>query len=297
MTYEDFLVEEMAKRPELLVLTAENRAVIRGLPERAPERFVDFGIAEMTMVGAAAGMALRGRVPVAHALATFLVMRAYEFVRTDVGIPSLPVKLSGFVPGFLSVANGPTHQAIEDIALMRGIPGMHVFCPANREELLAGMRHVLDNGAPTYIRYTDGPATYEVPEFEYGKAATLREGRDVALLTYGFLTQHVLNAAEELAKEGIEARVVNMRTLEPVDTGAIVAAARECKAVFTIEDHFQRGGLYTIVAETLVERQQTARVVPFALDRKWFVPALLDDVLEHEGFSGPKLAARVRRAI
>ena len=131
-----------------MVVTAENRAAIRNLPAVLGERFIDVGIAEQTMIGMAAGLALRGRMPVVHALAAFLTMRAFEFIRTDVGIGRLPVKLVGGVPGFLSDANGPTHQAIEDIALMRGIPGMKVFCPADEADLIAALPALLADPAP-----------------------------------------------------------------------------------------------------------------------------------------------------
>src|SRR5436305_13855158 len=127
MTYEELLEEIAAEDERLVVMTAENRAAIRNLPSKLGNRFIDVGICEQTMVGAAAGLALRGRTPVAHALATFITLRAFEFIRSDVGIGNLPVKLVGGVPGFLSDANGPTHQAVEDIALMRGIPNMQVF--------------------------------------------------------------------------------------------------------------------------------------------------------------------------
>src|ERR1041385_3725759 len=134
-TYEEVLLESALRDERVVVMTAENRAAIRNLPSKLGDRFIDVGIAEQTMIGAAAGLALRGRIPICHALATFLVLRAFEFIRTDVGIARLPVKLVGGVPGFLSDGNGPTHQAIEDVALMRGIPNMQVVCPADREEL------------------------------------------------------------------------------------------------------------------------------------------------------------------
>ncbi|HTY58983.1 MAG TPA: transketolase, partial [Bacteroidota bacterium] len=134
-TYEQVIREAAARDENIVVMTAENRVAIRNLPNELGLRFIDLGIAEQTMVGAAAGLALRGRKPVVHALATFLTMRAFEFIRTDVGIGNLPVKLVGGVPGFLSDGNGPTHQAIEDVAIMRGIPGMQVFCPADEEDL------------------------------------------------------------------------------------------------------------------------------------------------------------------
>ncbi|HYN40485.1 MAG TPA: transketolase, partial [Thermoanaerobaculia bacterium] len=152
-TYESVLRDSALADERVVVLTAENRAAIRGLPASLGERFVDFGICEQTMVGAAAGLALRGRIPVAHALATFLTMRPFEFIRTDVGIPGLPVKLVGYVPGVLSEANGPTHQALEDVSLMRGIPGMKVFSPGDLPDLLLGLPAVIADPSPWYVRF------------------------------------------------------------------------------------------------------------------------------------------------
>src|SRR5215475_6827937 len=134
--YEALLLDLARADERIVVMTAENRAPIRSVPSQLGDRFVDTGITEQTMIGMAAGLALRGRIPVVHALASFLTMRAFEFIRTDAGIPNLPVKLSSFIPGFLSDANGPTHQAIEDIALMRGIPNMTVFAPADEQDLV-----------------------------------------------------------------------------------------------------------------------------------------------------------------
>src|ERR1700748_1338345 len=136
MTYEELLIATALADERIGVMTAENRALVRKAPAALGARFIDTGITEQTMVGMAAGLALRGRIPVIHALAPFLTMRAFEFVRTDVGIANLPVKLSGFIPGFLSDGNGPTHQAIEDISLMRGIPNMTVFAPADEDDLV-----------------------------------------------------------------------------------------------------------------------------------------------------------------
>src|ERR1700742_4346513 len=134
MNYEQLLIQTALEDERMIVMTAENRALVRNAPAAIKGRFIDTGITEQTMIGAAAGLALRGRVPVVHALATFLTLRAYEFIRTDVGIAHLPVKLSGFIPVFLSDGNGPTHQAIEDVSLMRGIPGMQAFCPADEQD-------------------------------------------------------------------------------------------------------------------------------------------------------------------
>jgi transketolase len=297
-TYQDALLAAAAADPRVVVMTAENRAAIRQVPEKLGGRFIDVGICEQTMIGAAAGLALRGRVPVVHALATFLTMRAFEFIRSDVGIGRLPVKLVGGVPGFLSDGNGPTHQAIEDVALMRGIPGMEIICPTDEEELAAALPAILQSPRPAYIRYVGGAARVPHPApYQLGKAELLAEGDDVALLSYGLLVGEVARAAEVLAADGIRARVLNLRTLAPLDSEAVLRAVRETPLVVTVEDHFLTGGLYTIVAELTLKHRLAPRTLPLALDQRWFRPALLPDVLEREGFTAARIAARVRRAL
>ena len=292
-TYEETLYELALADERVVVLTAENRAAIRGLPEKLGARFIDVGIAEQTMVGAAAGLALAGRIPVCHSLATFLTLRAFEFVRTDVGIARLPVKLVGGVPGFLSDGNGPTHQALEDISLMRGIPNMQVFCPADQAELVGMLPAILKSPDPAYVRYNASKPVVEHAPFSIGQAEIFGTGTDVALLTFGFLLEHVKRAAELLEARGVGVRLVNLRSLKPIDERAVVRAARDARLLVTIEDHFRTGGLYSIVAETLLAQRLTAKTLPIALEERWFRPATLPRVLEHEGFTGEKLAARV----
>lgn len=291
LAYAEALIALAEAREDIIVMTAENRAALRGVPARLGDRFVDVGICEQTLVGAAAGLALRGRRPVIHALATFLTMRAFEFIRTDVGLPHLPVTLVGYVPGFLSEANGPTHQAVEDISLMRSIPGMRVVCPADEWELVACLPVILETASPCYIRFHDGAVRvkHQTP-YVLGKAETIRDGRDVTLLSYGLLVGKVCLAADLLAARGFSVRVLNMRSLEPVDEDAIVAAATETSVLVTVEDHNLRGGLFTIVAEVLLHRSLGARVFPMALSGIGFVPALLDDVLAYEGFTPHQIA-------
>ena len=151
-TYEEAIKDLVHSDGRFIIMTAENRAAIRNLPEWIGERFIDVGICEQTMIGAAAGLALRGRIPVVHALATFLTLRAFEFIRTDVGIPGLPVKLVGSFSGFISEANGPTHQALEDIALMRGIPNINLWCPVDEQDMLIGLKTILTDPVPYYFR-------------------------------------------------------------------------------------------------------------------------------------------------
>ena len=297
MTYEQRLLEIAANNPDLVVMTAENRAAIRTLPLTLGPRFIDVGIAEQTLVGSAAGLALRGRVPIAHALASFLTMRAFEFIRTDVGIAQLPVKLVGAFAGFLSEANGPTHQALEDVALMRGIPGVNVSCPADEEEMLDAVSSMVDDRAPWYMRYNPRPPAWRHrTPFVPGAAEIVTEGTDVALLTYGCVARECYHAAERLADGGIDVRLVNMRTLKPVDEAAILAAARETSLVVTVEDHFSVGGLASIVAEVAAANHVAVRLYSIALAGRWFKPALYADVLECEGFSPEQIASRVSAA-
>ncbi len=293
MTYEDLLTQTALADERFIVMTAENRALVRNLPAKLGGRFIDTGITEQTMIGAAAGLALRGRIPVVHALASFLTMRAFEFVRTDAGIPNLPIKMSSFVPGFLSDGNGPTHQAIEDIALMRGIPNMTVFAPADEQDLTMMLPQIWAHPNPSYVRINTRKTDFQHEPFELGKAEVISKGEDVTILTYGLLFEQALIAAEILKNEGLSVGLVNMRSLKPIDEQAIIQATQGSALTVTIEDHFVTGGLYSIVAEVLLKHQLTAKVVPLALHEKWFKPALLPAVLEHEGFTGKQMAEKI----
>ena len=294
MTYEQLLTKTALADDRFVVMTAENRALVRNIPAALGNRFVDTGITEQTMIGAAAGLALRGRTPVVHALAAFLTMRAFEFVRTDLGIPNLPVKMSSFVPGFLSDGNGATHQAIEDIALMRGIPNMTVFAPADEQDLVTMLPQIWASPNPAYVRINTRPPQYNhAATFEIGKAEVISEGADVTILTYGMLFEQALIAVDILKNQGLSVGLVNMRTLKPVDEAVILRVAATSRLVVTVEDHFLTGGLYSIIAEVLLKNRTTANVLPLALMEKWFKPALLNAVLQHEGFTGKQIAERI----
>jgi transketolase len=293
MSYEELLTELSLADERFVVMTAENRALIRNLPQLLGKRFIDTGITEQTMIGAAAGLALRDRIPVVHALASFLSMRAFEFIRTDAGIPSSPIKLSAFIPGLLSDANGPTHQAIEDISIMRGIPNMTVFAPADEDDMVKMMPAIWASPKPAYTRINTRKTSYVHEPFKLGRAEVIEKGTDVTILTYGLLFEQALIATEILKSEGLSVGLVNMRSLKPVDERAILDAVAHSGLIVTLEDHFLTGGLYTIVAEVLLKHQKTAKVLPFALNEKWFKPALLPAVIEHEGFSGKQVAETI----
>ncbi len=298
MNYEELLQQLVKEDERIIVMTAENRAAIRNLPDLIKERFIDVGIAEQTMIGMAAGLALRGNIPVVHALAAFLTMRAFEFIRTDIGIGNLPVKLVGAVPGFLSDGNGPTHQAIEDISLMRGIPPVNIFCPADEEDMLIGLKEVILHPSPFYIRYNNlKPAVEHNRNFKIGKAEVINEGRDVVILTYGALLKQAVEAADILRSEGKSVGVVNLRTLKPIDEELLKRICLSDVLLITLEDHFLTGGLYSILSEILVKEKLRCNVLPIALENKWFKPALLPDVLEYEGFTPEKIAGRINREL
>ena len=296
MNYEQLLIQTALADERIIVMTAENRALVRNAPAALKGRFIDTGITEQTMVGMAAGLALRGRIPIVHALAPFLTMRAYEFIRTDVGIAHLPVKLSGYIPGFLSDGNGPTHQAIEDVAIMRGIPGMEVYAPADEADLVGMLPAIWTSPAPAYVRINHKPGNYTHAPYLPGKAEIVAGGKDVTLLVYGFLFENAFKARTLLEKEGLSVGLINMRCLKPVDEAAIVEAAAGSDRLVTIEDHFQTGGLYSIVAEVLLKHRITADVTSLSLGENWFRPGLLGQVLETAGFTPERLAQRIKQA-
>jgi transketolase len=294
LNYEKVLLDTARRDPRLYVMTAEKR---RQVSYRGPvlgDRFIDTGITEQTLVGMAAGLALRGKRPVIHGLAAFLTMRAFEFIRTDVGIAQLPVKLVGFVPGVLSDANGPTHQALEDIALMRGIPGMQVFSPADADDLVAGLPQVLSSDQPTYIRWTNLPAVHRHDHFALGQAECLELGTDVHILSHGALYGQAYAAYGLLKRAGLHAGITNLRTVEPLDEAHVLECAARSRLLVTVEDHFQRGGLPSILGELFLrEGVSPRRILNFGF-RTWFRPGTLPAVLENEGLTGPQIAARIQ---
>jgi transketolase len=298
MNYEQLLIETALTDERLVIMTAENRALIRNIPNHPvlAGRFIDTGITEQTMIGMAAGLAARGRIPIVHALAAFLTMRAFEFIRTDVGIANLPVKLSGFIPGFLSDGNGPTHQAIEDVSIMRCIPSMQVFAPADEEDMLIMLKEIWYSNHPSYTRVNLNKAVIQHDKkFTIGKAEVISEGTSITFLVYGMLFNNVYQAKKIIETQGISVGLVNMRSLKPVDEEVIIKVARQSELVVVVEDHFKIGGLYSIVAEVLLKNQLTANVQSHSLNENWFRPGRLSEVLEYEGFTPEKIANNTLR--
>jgi len=227
-----------------------------GIGTQFPHRHINVGIAEQNMIGVAAGLATTGKIPFTGTYAVFLTGRAWDQVRQALAYTRLNVKLVGLHSGISVGEDGATHQATEDIALMRALPGVTVLSPCDPEETKQAVTLARDTDGPVYMRLFRPPARPIVPEgyrLALGKAPVLREGSDVTLAACGRMVALALDAAEELAGRGVQARVLNMVSIKPIDREAVVAAARETGGIVSIEDHTVVGGLGSAVAEVLAE--------------------------------------------
>lgn len=222
-----------------------------------PDRFFDCGIAEQNLISVAAGMAACGKIPFASSFAMFAAGRAFEQVRNAVGYPHLNVKVCATHAGVSVGEDGATHQCLEDLALMRTIPGMVVMNPSDAVQARAAVFAAAEYNGPVYIRFgrLAAPVIYdqETYKFEIGKAEILSRGKDVTLISTGMLLENTLKAAEELGKQGVSAGVIDMHTIKPIDKTALVEAAKESGAIVTVEEHNIIGGLGSAVAEALCE--------------------------------------------
>lgn len=259
-SYGEALVELGREHEDLVVLDADLAAATQTGKFKAvfPERHIDCGIAECNMIGIAAGIAATGKVPFASTFAMFAAGRAFEQVRNSVGYPHLNVKIGATHAGISVGEDGATHQCNEDIALMRTISGMTVINPSDDVEAKAAVRAAYEMDGPVYMRFgrLAVPVINDNPEykFEVGKGVTLREGADVAIVATGLCVNSALEAAELLKADGVEARVINIHTIKPIDAELIEKAAKECGRIVTVEEHSVIGGLGSAVCEVLCER-------------------------------------------
>jgi transketolase len=256
------LAELGAEREDIVALDADlaHATMSCTFGEKYPERFFNCGIAEQNMVGIAAGLAISGFTPVACTFAMFGAGRAFEQVRNSVCYPGLNVKLVLSHSGLSVGEDGGSHQAIEDISLMRSIPGMTVLVPCDANEARRALRAAVAFKGPVYIRAARLPApvfTADDMPFEIGKAITLREGDDLGILATGLMVYQALLAAEELEKAGIRATVINVHSIKPIDRQAIIDVARKTGRLITVEEHSVIGGLGSAVAEVLADECPT----------------------------------------
>ena len=262
-SYGNALAQLGTEHEDVVVLDADLAAATKtGVFKKAhPERFIDCGIAESNMMGVAAGLAAAGKVPFASSFAMFAAGRAFEQVRNSIGYPHLNVKIGATHAGISVGEDGATHQCNEDIALMRTIPGMVVINPSDDVEAQAAVRAAYEHEGPVYLRFgrLAVPVINDKPDykFELGKGVVLREGKDVTVISTGLPVNNCLEAAEKLAADGIDAKVINIHTIKPLDEELIVSAAKETGKVVTVEEHSVIGGLGSAVCEVLSEKAPT----------------------------------------
>lgn len=262
-SYGNALVELGKAHENVVVLDADLAGATKTsiFMKEFPERHIDCGIAESNMMGIAAGLSTCGKVPFASSFAMFAAGRAFEQVRNSIGYPHLNVKIGASHAGISVGEDGATHQCNEDIALMRTIPGMVVINPADDVEARAAVKAAYEHVGPVYMRFGrlaipvfNDEKTYK---FELGKGITLREGKDVTIIATGLCVGESLQAAELLAKEGIDAEVINIHTIKPLDEELVVASAKKTGKVVTVEEHSIIGGLGSAVCDVLSEKAPT----------------------------------------
>ncbi len=270
------LLELGAENPDVVVLSADLTESVRAhwFKEKYPARFISHGVAEQDMISAAAGFALSGKIPFACTFGAFASGRAWDQVRVSVAYMNLNVNIAGSHGGISVGEDGATHQALEEIALMRIIPNMTVVVPADSKEAYLATKQAVGIQGPVYLRLGRAkvPFLAAKQDFVIGKALTLTEGDDIAIIACGHLVHDALTAAEKLRAKKIKARVINLHTPKPIDRETIIKAAKETGAVLTIEEHTIAGGMGSAVAEVLVENYP--------------VPMKLMGVIDEFGLSG-----------
>jgi transketolase len=300
--YGEALLELGAKRSEVVVLDSDlyksTRTVL--FRDAFPERFLDIGISEADMVSTAAGMAATGLIPYCNSFSMFITGICYMPIRIQIAYPSLPVMLIGSSAGLTQGPDGASHQSLEDLSIMRGLPNMVVVSPADDMETRQATWAIADWPGPVYMRL----GRYPVPrvmgkgyQFEIGKAATLREGGDIAIFATGHMVWKALDAAEALAKNRVEAKVVNVSTIKPLDEEAVRAAASEATLLVSVEEHSIIGGLGSALAEVLAESAGTPPLLRLGVRDEFGESGLADELLEKHRLTAALIAEDVLRAL
>jgi transketolase len=251
---------ELATEDKRIVLIVGDLGfgVVTRFMKELPDQFVNAGVAEQNMTGMAAGMALSGKIVFTYSIANFPVLRCLEQIRNDIGYHNANVRIVPVGGGMAYGSLGPSHHATEDIAIMRALPNMLVVAPGDTVETRLAVKALIDYQGPAYLRLgrAGEPQVHEsTPDFQFGKAIKVREGRDVTLISTGGQLFDSVRAAESLSEQGISARVLSMHTVKPLDQEAVISAALETQAIFTVEEHSIIGGLGGAVAEVLMESQ------------------------------------------
>ena len=295
---------ELGEKYDFLVLDADLAAATKTgmFKKKFPERFFDCGIAEGNMMSVAAGIAATGKTVFASSFAMFAAGRAFEQVRNSIGYPHLNVKIGATHAGITVGEDGATHQCNEDMALMRTIPGMTVICPADATEAYAAVEAAITTNGPMYMRF----GRFAVPDltaelfpdykFEIGKGVVYREGSDVTIVATGYMVHLALEAADILKEEGIDAGVINIHTVKPIDKDVIVAAAKRSGAIVTAEEHNIIGGLGSAVSEVVCEACPVP-VLRVGVEDLYGRSGKVPELLEIYGLTSKNIADKARLAV
>jgi transketolase len=299
--YGDALVSLGKKRNDVVVLDADlSGSTKTGKFAKAfPERFFNVGIAEQDMIGTAAGLSIAGKLPFASTFAVFATGRAWEQVRQSVCYPNLNVKIVASHAGITVGEDGGSHQSVEDIALMRVLPHMTVIVPADGPETLLAIEAVAEHKGPCYVRVGRNkvPTLFgEDYKFKIGKAHVFNVGKDAAIIATGLMVAEALKARDILKSEGIDAGVINMSTIKPIDADTIIAAAKQCGAIVTAEEHSIIGGLGGAVAEVLAESAPVP-LVRIGVKDTFGTSGDQEGLLKHYGMSANDIAIAVKEAV
>lgn len=298
-SYGNALAECGAKYPNLVVLDADLAGATKtGIFQKAyPDRHIDCGIAECNMTGIAAGLATCGKIPFISSFAMFAAGRNFEQIRNSIGYPRLNVKIGATHAGITVGEDGATHQCNEDVALMRTIPGMTVIVPADDVEAKAAVEAAIQHKGPVYLRFgrADVAVINDNPDykFEIGKGVVVKEGKDVTIVASGICVAEALAAAEKLAADGIEAEVINIHTIKPLDEELIIASAKKTGKVVTVEEHSIIGGLGSAVCDVLSEKQPT-KVCKIGINDTFGESGPAGALLKKYGLDGDSIYAKVK---
>lgn len=297
-SYGKALAELGEKYKDVVVLDADLATATKTIDfkKKFPERFFDIGIAEQDLMGTAAGLALGGKIPFASTFAIFASGRAYDQVRNTIAYSKLNVKIAATHAGITVGEDGASHQALEDISLMRSVPNMIVVSPADDKATKWIIEEAINYNGPMYIRLAR-PATEEIydenTKFELGKGIQHGTGEDATVIATGVTVAEALKAKEDLAKEGINIRVVDIHTIKPIDKELIIKCAKETKKIITVEDHSIIGGLGTAVCEVLSEEYPT-KVIRMGIKDEFGQSGKWNELMEHYGITSKNIQEIVR---
>ncbi len=292
----DTLIELGGKDKDIVVLTSDSRgsASMTNFAKELPEQFVEVGIAEQNIVGIAAGLAASGKKPYIASPACFLSMRSIEQVKVDVAYSKTNVKLIGISGGLSYGALGMSHHSLQDIAVMRAIPGINIILPADKHETKKMIEALAQNTEPTYIRIGRNPVAdvYSSDEygFEIGKAVTMSEGTDITIIAAGETVKIAMDAADMLKKKGVSCRVLNMHTIKPLDEAEIIKAAKETGCIITVEEHSIYGGLGAAVSEVVTQNCPVPMKIVGVPDEP-AIPGKSEEVFKHYGLTADNISS------